>query len=203
MPRAARIVIPDVPHHIIQRGNRRQDVFFSDEDMLFYLRLLLNWSQITELSIWAYCLMRNHIHCVAVPLHKTSLSRCFAEVHKRYAQVVNERHGWQGHLWQERFHSYPMDEAYKLRAMRYIELNPLRAGIADDPLSYPWSSARAHVLNEWDPLLSGNPTGMTGEDWSRFLAEGLIEAEYDLFRSHTRTERPLGGEDFLKKHGLL
>jgi putative transposase len=203
MPRAARIVIPDVPHHIIQRGNRRQEVFFSDDDMRFYLKLLSKWSQIAQLTIWAYCLMKNHFHCVAVPRLETSLRACFAEVNKRYAQVINKRQGWKGHLWQARFISYPMDEPYRYRGVRYVELNPVRAGIVRDPSFYPWSSARAHIFGENDPLLAPNPFLYSGEEWSRYLAEGLTESESDLFKEHARGQRPLGGEDFLKKYGLV
>jgi putative transposase len=178
-------------------------VFFSDEDKEFYLKLLLKWSHIAKLTVWAYCLMMNHVHIIGVPFFETSLRRCMAEVHKRYAQVVNKRQGWNGHLWQERFISYPMDEAYRYRATRYVELNPVRAGIVKEPSSYPWSSARAHTRGDADPLLGRNPFGMSGAEWSRYLAEGLIESESDLFRDHSRSERPLGGEDFLRRFDLI
>jgi len=199
MPRIARIVIPEVPHHIIQRGNRRQPVFFTDEDRHFYLSLLLKWSNKERLSIWAYCLMANHLHCVAVPSLPTSLARTFAEVHKRYSQVINKRYGWRGYLWQGRFLSYPMDEFYRYRAIRYVELNPVRAGIVKDATDYPWSSARAHVFGEEDFLLSRNPLGMTGAEWAKYLAEGNKEPEAEIFRECIRSERPMGGEDFLKR----
>ena len=145
MPRTARLVIPDVPHHVIQRGNRRQPVFFKDEDRSFYLALLLKWSNIARFSIWAYCLMENHVHCVGVPLLSTSLALTFAEVHKRYSFVINKRYGWRGYLWQGRFLSYPMDEIYLYRGIRYVELNPVRAGLVPIATDYPWSSARAHA----------------------------------------------------------
>jgi putative transposase len=203
MPREARIIIPDVPHHVIQRGNRRQDVFFSDDDKRFYLKLLLKWSHIAGLTIWAYCLMKNHVHFVVVPFCEASLRKCFGEVHKRYSQVINRRQGWKGYLWQGRFLSYPMDEAYRYRGIRYVELNPVRAGIVKDPSSYPWSSARAHTRGEKDPLLGKNPLGMSGQEWSKYLAQGLIESETELFRDHSRSQRPLAGEDFLRKFDLL
>jgi putative transposase len=203
MPRTARIVIPNVPHHVIQRGNRRQNVFFSEDDKQFYLKLMLKWSHIARLSVWAYCLMDNHVHFILVPFLEASLRNCLAEVHKRYAQVINKRQSWKGHLWQERFISYPMDEAYRFRAIRYVELNPVRAGIVLDPFSYRWSSARAHRLGEEDPLLARNPLGMSGENWSKYLADGLIESESDLFRDHSRSGRPLGEEDFMRRFDLI
>jgi len=199
MPRTARLVIPDVPHHIIQRGNRRQPVFFKDEDRSFYLALLLKWSNIARFSIWAYCLMENHVHCVGVPLLSTSLALTFAEVHKRYSFVINKRYGWRGYLWQGRFLSYPMDEIYLYRGIRYVELNPVRAGLVPIATDYPWSSARAHVLGEENLILSRNPLGMTGVEWARYLAEGNQKGEAEIFRECARSERPLGGEGFLKK----
>jgi len=199
MPRHARIVIPEVPYHIIQRGNRRQPVFFEDEDRDFYLKLLHKWGNIEKLSVLGYCLMTNHIHCVAVPHLPTSLARTFAAVHKRYSQVINKRYGWKGYLWQGRFLSYPMDELYRYRGLRYTELNPVRAGLVDDAIDYRWSSARAHVLGEENPLLGPNPLGMTGAEWRKYLAEGNKEAEFEIFRRCIRSGRPLGNEDFVKR----
>jgi REP-associated tyrosine transposase len=199
MCRTARLVLPDAPHHIIQRGNRRQLVFFTDEDRTLYLSLLLKWSNIARLSIWAYCLMENHVHCVGVPHLPTSLSKTFAEVHKHYSYMINKRHGWRGYLWQGRFLSYPMDEFYRYRCIRYVELNPVRAGLVRNAAEYPWSSARAHVLGETNLLLGRNPLGMTGAEWERYLAEGNRETEANIFREAAIMEQPLGGEDFLIK----
>ena len=199
MPRSARIIVPDVPHHLIQRGNRRQDVFFSEEDKAFYLNLLYKWSHIGGVSILAYCLMNNHVHFVAVPWRTESLAVAFGETHKRYTQTINARHGWKGFLWQGRFISFPMDDPYLYRAIRYVELNPVRAKIVDRAEGYPWSSARAHILGEDHVLLGQNPLGMKGPEWAAYLAEGLVESETELFREHTNTGLPLGDENFLRK----
>ncbi len=129
MARLARIVIPGLPHHITQRGNRRQTVFFSDQDYRAYLDLLGDWSAKGGLKIWAYCLMPNHVHLIGVPKTEDSLRAAVAETHRRYTRLINFREGWRGHLWQERFHSFAMDEAYVYRAVRYVELNPVRAGL--------------------------------------------------------------------------
>jgi len=203
MPRAARIVYPGVPHHITQRGNRRQLVFFSDEDKALYLRLLSRWSEKAGLAIWAYCLMDNNVHQVAVPKKRDSLSVALGETHKAYTKIINEREGWRGFLWQGRFSSFPMDEPYLYRAMRYDELNPVRAGLVEDPADYRWSSARARVFGEPDPMIGRNPLGITGREWAAYLKEGLVESETSLFRDHNAKLTPLGNEDFLRKIGAL
>jgi putative transposase len=199
MPRIARIVVPGIPHHIIQRSNRRQEVFFSSEDKDYYLRLLLKWSHIGGVSLLAYCLMDNHVHLVGVPFRVTSLAEVIGETHKRYSMTINARQGWAGYLWQGRFISYPMDDAHVYRAMRYVELNPVRAGIVKRPVDYPWSSAPAHILGETYPLLGRNPMGMNGPEWAAYLAEGLVESETNLFRCHANTGRPLGDATFLRR----
>ncbi len=203
MPRSARIVIPDVPHHLIQRGNRRQNVFFSGDDKAHYLRLLLKWSHIAGIIIWAYCLMDNHVHFVAVPKRAASLAEAFGQTHKAYTKTINKCHGWDGYLWQGRFISYPMDDPYLYRAVRYVELNPVRAQVVDRAEEYPWSSARAHVLGEENIILGRAPLGMNGREWAAYLAEGLVESETELFRDHANTGRPLGDESFLRKIGEI
>ena len=203
MPRFARIVYPGVPHHITQRGNRRQAVFFSDDDKTLYLRLLSKWADKTGLVLWAYCLMDNHVHHVAVPKREDSLAVTFGETHKAYTRIINEREGWRGFLWQGRFGSFPMDDPYLYRAMRYNELNPVRASLVEDPAEYRWSSARAHVLGAPDPMLGRNPLGMSGREWAAYLKEGLVESEAKLFREHTARLTPLGSEDFLRRIGAI
>jgi len=129
MPRIARVVIPDIPHHIIQRGNRRQPVFFSDDDRSAYLDYLCLHAKPAGISIWAYCLMDNHVHLIAVPKHKASFADGFSESQKRYSRRINFRENWRGHLWEGRFKSYPLDEFHLYAAMRYVERNPVRAKI--------------------------------------------------------------------------
>ncbi len=202
MPRAARIVYPGVPHHITQRGNRRQSVFFSDDDKALYLRLLAKWAAKAGLTIWAYCLMDNHVHHVAVPERVSSQAEAIGQTHKAYTRIINEREGWRGFLWQGRFGSFPMDEPYLYRAMRYDELNPVRAKIVQDPAEYRWSSARCHIMGLPDPLVAGNPLGMSGREWAAYLKEGLMESEISLFRAHIKKSTPIGSEDFLRKLGI-
>ncbi len=116
MPRLARVVVPGLPHHIIQRGNRREQSFFCDEDYESYLDLMGRWCRTHQVEIWAYCLMPNHVHLIAVPEAVEGLRRAIREGHRRYTRIVNFREGWRGHLWQARFASFVLDESHLLTA---------------------------------------------------------------------------------------
>ena len=124
MARIARVVIPNYPHHVIQRGNRNQDVFFSDKDKQAYIDILHEHASRAGVAFWAYCLMDNHVHLIAVPDHENSLARGIGEAHRKYTRMVNFREGWRGYLWQGRFNSYVMDERHLYAAIRYVERNP-------------------------------------------------------------------------------
>jgi len=121
MPRIARIIAPGIPHHVTQRGNRRMETFFCDEDYDAYLVLMAEWCQKSNVSVWCYCLMPNHIHLIAVPETEAGLRIAIGEAHRRYSVMINRRQKWNGHLWQGRFSSFPMDEAYLLAAARERE----------------------------------------------------------------------------------
>lgn len=175
MPRTARIIAPDFPHHIIQRGNRRMNVFFKENDYRFYLDLLLEWSSKAGVDIWAYCLMPNHVHIVATPENSDGLRLMMSQVHRRYTAMVNKRESWTGHLWQGRFASYVMDEAHALSAIRYVEMNPVKAGLVTHPESYVWSSARAHTGRTADPLLKDHVIREMIPDWYSYL----LQPEYE------------------------
>jgi len=199
MPRIARVVIPDCPHHVIQRGNRRLNVFFSDEDKGFYLTLLKRQMIKRGISIWAYCLMDNHVHLIAVPKAKDSFAKGIGEAHMKYTHVINTREDWKGYLWQGRFITYPLDEGYLYSAVRYVERNPVRAKIVANAGDYPWSSARAHIDGEKHPLLSPCPLEKNITDWSDYLAQEDDKAEVKKFIEHEHTGRPLGSPDFIKR----
>jgi len=142
--------------------------------------------------------MDNHIHLIAVPKAGDSLSRCMAEAHRRYALFINLRNNWKGHLWQSRFISYPLDGKYLYAAVRYVERNPVRAGMVDKAEDYQWSSAAAHVFKRTDELLSDNFLISEISDWKAFLADE-DERNNELFRKHSGTCRPLGDDAFLTK----
>lgn len=203
MPRIARVVVPGCPHHLIQRGNRRQRVFFSDEDRAFYLTLLGREALKHGIAIWAFCLMENHVHVVAVPQSKDSFARAFGEAHRRYTLVINMREGWKGFLWQGRYISYPLDGHHVYSAVRYVERNPVRAGIVVAAEAYEWSSARAHVRRESHPLLTPCALEKAVTDWSEYLRANDDPAVVQEFVRHEQTGRPLGAEEFVKRLEVL
>jgi putative transposase len=199
MARLARVVVPGVPHHVTQRGNRRQETFFDDADYGAYIDLVGAFCREAEVTVWAYCLMPNHVHLIAVPSDPDGLRRALGEAHRRYTRDVNARMGWTGYLWQGRFASFPMDEAHLMAAARYVELNPVRARLAKGPEDWPWSSARAHLAGTDDGLATVAPLLERAEDWRTYLdGPGDDEATAAL-RRHERTGRPLGSEGFLKR----
>lgn len=199
MARIARAVAAGYPHHITQRGNRRQQTFFCDEDYKVYISLMSNWCKKFKVEIWAYCLMPNHVHIIAVPESEEGLRSAIGEAHRRYTRHVNFREGWRGHLWQGRFSSYPMDESYLLAAVRYVEINPVRAGLVKEPWSYLWCSAHAHLTGVDDNLVKVAPLLEIVKDWRGFLLSAISEKEMEELRKHERTGRPLGNERFVEK----
>ncbi len=196
MARLARVVAAGLPHHVTQRGNRRQPVFFSDDDYAAYRALLAEGCQAAGVAVWAYCLMPDHVHLILVPGDADGLRAALGETHRRYTRHVNSREGWSGYLWQGRFASCPMDEAYLLAAARYVELNPVRAKLARRARDWRWSSARAHLAGRDDGLVRVKPLLDLVPDWAGFLAGGLNEAEREAIRAGERTGRPLGSERF-------
>lgn len=199
MPRMARVVVPGVPHHLTQRGNRRENVFFCDDNRQRYLHLLLEYATKYELLTLAYCLMTNHVHLVAIPLRAQSLALVFMPLDLRYAQYINWNLGISGRLWQGRFFSCPLDVPHFWASIRYVERNPVRARIVSRAEHYPWSSAAAHCGLRSDPLLSPLPSPQPAEtsDWSAWLAESEDEKTLATLRRNTRTGRPAGGEKFV------
>jgi putative transposase len=202
MARIARAVAAGYPHHVTQRGVRSLDVFRDDDDRREYLRLLRGQSERFGLRILAWCLMSNHVHLVAVPKREESLALAVGEAHRRYTRMVNFGEGVRGHLFQERFHSCVLDERHLAAAARYVELNPVRAGLARRPVDWPWSSARYHLgRRRSDPLgCERDLMGLAGDarSWRELLAEEDEEAEEQL-RLATRTGRPAGDGPFLAR----
>ncbi len=196
MPRVARLVIPDFPHHVTQRGNRRQTTFFSDADYGLYKTLLGEWAAKAGTKIWGWCLMPNHVHLILVPSHEDGLRAALGETHRRYTRHINTREEWRGHLWQERFASFPMDEAHLLSALRYVELNPVRAGLVKRPEDWRWSSARAHLNGESDNLTDMSTTSALVADWKSFLDDGLNADAHAAIQAGERNGRPLGSGAF-------
>ena len=199
MVRMARVVIPDYPHHITQRGNRRQKTFFSEDDYQYYIDLVSKFSKQCGAQIWAYCLMPNHVHLVMVPNAEDSLRTALGESHRRYTRHINFRMGWRGHLWQERFHSFTMDEQYLLSTVRYIENNPVAARLCARQEDWRWSSALAHIKGEDDKLVQVKPMLDRVTNWTDYLTETTNMDEEALLQLHTRTGRPLGNTSFVQQ----
>ena len=143
--------------------------------------------------------MPNHVHLIAIPQSEDGLRSAIGEAHRRYTRHVNFRQGWRGHLWQGRFSSFPIDESYLLAAARYVELNPVRAGLAREPWSYPWSSAHAHLTGVNDHPIQAASLRVIVTDWRGFLLSPLSEKDIEALRKHERTGRPFGNERFVEK----
>ncbi len=188
-----------MPHHITQRGNRRQQTFFNNGDYAAYLELMADWCREEGVEIWGYCLMPNHAHLIAVPSSEDGLRWAIGEAHRRYTRRINFREKWRGYLWQGRFASFVMDDPYLLAAARYVELNPVRAGLVPSAGDWPWSSARAHLAGRDDQLVRVAPLLAMIPDWSAFLASAVPEEQIRDIRRHGRTGRPLGDENFVAR----
>jgi len=197
MPRISRAVAIGYPHHITQRGNYRQAVFNSDEDFNKYLQLLKKYSEKYALKIWAYCLMSNHVHFVAVPMNGDSLAKTFNTLHMMYSRYFNQKSGANGHLWQGRFFSCVLNEPHVYAAVRYVENNPVRAKMIDKPEDYKWSSARFHVYKHPDSVLAeGCYLTETVKDWREYLNEKGDPHMTATLIQRTKTGRPCGDETF-------
>lgn len=206
MSRLARVIASGFPHHVTQRGNRRQVTFFGDEDYQAYVDLLASQCKINNVQVWGWCLMPNHVHLILVPHGGEGLRLAVGKTHRHYSRRINFRNGWRGHLWQGRFASFPMDEAHLWQAARYIDLNPVRAGLVKRAEQWLWSSARSRIKGVDDPLVSQTcPILNTREtrDWSKFLNAGLAPDTRDILQQHERTGRPLGSAKFIDQVGKV
>jgi len=203
MPRIARIVVPGYPHHVTQRGNYRQDIFHDDADRRHYLLLVADYSRKFNLTILAYCLMNNHVHFIAMPHNKDSLADTFQIVHTRYSQYFNKKLKAAGHLWQGRYYSCVLDERHLLAAARYIERNPIRAGMVKKPGDYIWSSARNHAVISKNDIINADYLfkyiEIRQDEWKGFVDTSDDPDELSAIRKYTMTGRPLGSCVFVQK----
>jgi putative transposase len=200
MPRKPRIVIPDVPYHITQRGNHGQDIFYSPDDRKTYLTWLAQYSSRYEFDIIAYCLMTNHVHIIGIPHKPDSMISTIKTLHMRYAQMLNRIMGWDGHLWHSRYFSTALDDHYMWLAMRYVEQNPVRAGMVHHAWDYLWSSASFHCKkSKTDPVLYiDDRLQEMFEDWDDELDAVPEKAEIETLRRRTITGIPCGNEKFMR-----
>ena len=196
MARIKRIVIPNIPHHVTQRGVRSMNIFLKDEDYEYYKKLLLEQCSIYELKVVSYCLMTNHVHLIVIPKNKESLSKAIGETHRLYTRKINFEQKVKGHLFQERFYSTPLDEEHFLFALRYVEQNPVKAFMVKYPWDYKYSSTRYRLDIQEDKLLSKYEPIDSIEDYKEFLGKTTNDK---IIQEKTRTGKPCGNDEFYKK----
>lgn len=206
MSRQPRIWLDDVPLHIVQRGHNRSPCFFGESDYHVYLHCLGQALIETECRLHAYVLMTNHVHLLLTPRHGAAVPRLFVYLGRRYVRHVNRRYDRTGTLWDSRYKCSIVDtDGYFLACQRYIELNPVRADIVDDPIQYPWSSFHANALGRPDPHVSPHPVylglatspGARHAAYGQFVRAPLPHRSIDEIRCALNRNRPLGNRRFV------
>lgn len=201
MARLPRLVLPGFLYHITHKGNNREAVFLTDEDRLAYFDLMRYHSRLAGVDIFGFCLMTNHVHFIARPEREDSLAQWIRRAHAEYAQNFNRRRGRSGHLWQNRFYSCMLERAHVINALRYVDLNPVRARLTETAVGWPWSSAIGHVRGEVDEFGLLTREWLEWRDWPDWAAS-LTEGENvdfaQMLRKCTRTNRPLGSTGFIE-----
>ena len=199
MPRIARVVCSDTPYHVTQRGNYRQDIFEEEADREKYMEFFIFYKEKYKLKLYAWCLMSNHVHFVVEPSTEDGLAKVFNNTNMRYSQYFNRKRGLAGHLFQGRFFSCVLDSDHLYEAMRYVELNPLRAGVSSRPDAYKWSSARKHLTGKGDIVLNDVSKHLEIDNWRAYLKEKMDEEIVKRIRANTKTGRPAGDDKFVQK----
>ena len=205
MPRRARIIIPEIPVHIIQRGNNRQNCFYKSRDYRLYLNWLRNYAALSECRVHAYVLMMNHVHMLLTPSHADSIGFLMKRLGQRYVQYINRTYERTGTLWEGRYRScLVQQDVYLMACYRYIELNPVRAGIVQDPSQYQWSSYRRNGLGETNDLISphqlyldlGRTDSEQRASYLSLFVDELRDEYVEEFRRATTSNCALGHENF-------
>lgn len=198
MARLPRIVLPGIPHHVTQRGNRRERTFFEDSDFALYLDLLAEAADRAQVEVWSYCLMPNHVHIIATPADPDGLARTFRRLHREYTGFINARMRVTGHLWQGRYGSVAMDEAHFVSALRYVALNPVRARLVDRAQDWEWSSTRALISGKDDHVVKVAPALERVGNFAAFLGQPFDETlSYAALRKAESVGRPVGSPEWL------
>jgi putative transposase len=201
--RQARFIIPHYPHHIVQRGNKRQSVFLERADYLFYLNELHFYAEKYQVEIICYCIMTNHLHLILTPHNNESLHLLMKTVHTRYALRINKRMNWTGHLWQNRYFSSVIDDCSLEIVARYVEMNPVRANIVENACDYEWSSAPVHCGFRENRFLSENSKWhnqlLQVNDWEEWLRSGESSENIKSIRCSIEQNRPYASNNFIKK----
>lgn len=206
MPRRARVHLPGLPLHIVQRGHNRDACFYSEGDYVAYKQWLGEALLATGCQLHAYVLMTNHVHLLLSPPESPAVAQLMVALGRRYVQYINRTYGRSGTLWESRYKSSLVDaDAYLLVCQRYIELNPVRAAMVVDPVDYRWSSYRANALGQHDALLTPHPLYMgLGKDEAKRLdtyralfRSALDQESIGDIRLALNQGQPLGGSRFV------
>ena len=199
MARLARIVVPETPHHVTQRGNGRERTFFSDDDFALYRDCLGQACREANVGVWAWCLMPNHVHLILTPSDDDGLRRALARVHRRYAGIVNARRRRTGHFWQGRYGAVAMDEDHLAAAFRHVSLNPVRARLVARAQDWRWSSARAHLGFDEDGLTDVAPARARFASFADLLEGPADDLAAARLRKAESVGRPVGSAAFIAR----
>jgi putative transposase len=202
MPRQARISIPDIPYHITQRGNFKENIFDEDADREVYLDLFFAYSLEYGLKVYAWCLMDNHIHFVVEPKSKNSMWKVFKSLNTRYSHYLNKKRAKRGQLWQGRFYSCPLDEFHFYETVRYVELNPIRANMVTLIKDYKWSSSYKRLGQASNYVICSVETYFSVSSWIDYLNEGVNRDMQLRIKQNTMSGKPLGSQRFSEKHSF-
>jgi putative transposase len=199
MPRIARVVVLNHPHHVTQRGTNKAEIFIDDEDRKRFLQYLKDFTDKTNTRILAYCLMDNHFHLLLVPEKEGGLGKCLHGATFRYAQYFNQKHNRSGRLWQNRYFSCPIDkDEYLWYTAKYIEENPVRAGLVEKAEDWEWSSARVHIKGVRDDTLNISDW-LDKEEREKYIRFKIEKGKQNEIRKATSTGRPLGSAGFYER----
>ncbi|WP_247903631.1 transposase [Bradyrhizobium sp. 131] len=197
MARTSRFVAPGHPHHVTQRGNQRNRVFFGDDDYRLYLSILTEQARVGGCEVWCYCLMPNHVHLILRPDSEAALARTVGETHRRYTTLINGRNKTTGYLWQGRFWSAALDERYLLDAARYVLNNPVDGNKIKHPTAWPWSSARAHASSKSDGVVAVEPLAQRIGPFEQFMRTEVDPGAKERHETAVRRGWPIGDKTFI------
>jgi putative transposase len=197
MARLPRFVVPGCPHHVTARGNRREPIFFEQGDQDVYRDILGEQMDKARVEVWAYCLMPNHVHLILCPSDENGMARAMGAAHRRWANHINARGRWRGHLFDGRYASVAMDEPHLITAVRYVALNPVRARLVPNARDWPWSSVQAHLNGENDGLVVVEPVLRRVSDFTALIQSPADDPAFASLRSSELIGRPLGTDEFI------
>jgi putative transposase len=201
MSRRARVVVLGCPHHVTQRGNKRERIFFEEGDQQVYLDLMAEQLAKHEIACWSYCLMPNHVHFILVPTKPDTLARAVGEAHRRYTLHVGQREKWRGHLFQGRFYSVAMDEGHLMAAFRYVALNPVKAKLCKRARQWPYASTAILIEGKSDKYVDASGASARIKDFGKFIVrENNVESQlWSEIRRNEFTGRPVGTKEWLER----